>query len=85
MKNKDLEFLKDFAKRMENFPFASPKDHLLDMLDWLIGYYENKTASTPKEYLESMINSNDRDSSIHNYERIRLLYNWVYYKKIVGF
>jgi len=85
MKEKDLKFIKDYARRMAEHPFVNSKKHLLDMLDWLIGYYENKTASTPKEYLESLINSNDIDTSIHNYERIRLLYHWVYYKKIVGF
>jgi hypothetical protein len=55
------------------------------MLDWLIGYYENKTASTPKEYLESLINTTDIEPSKNLSERIRLLYNWVNYKKIIEF
>ena len=84
-KKKDLEFLKDYAKRMEQHPFANSKDHLLDMLDWLIGYYENKTASTPKEYLESLINTTDVEPSKNLSEKIRLLYNWIHYKNIIGF
>jgi len=85
-KKKDLEFLKDYAKRMEQHTFATPKDHLLDMLGWLIGYYENKTASTPKEYLEDLINSpKNIYVEIYHSERVRLLYNWVNYKTIVGF
>jgi len=83
--NKDLEFLKDYVKRMENHPFIDSKVHLLDMLYWLIGYYENKTASTPKEYLESLINTTDVEPSKHLSEKIRLLYNWIHYKTIIGF
>ena len=82
---KDLEFIKDYAERMKKHQFASSKDHLLDMLDWLIAYYENRAACTPKEYLEDLINSPCLACDIFNSERIRLLYNWVNYKKIVGF
>jgi len=81
----DLEFIKDYAKRMAEHPFANSKKHLLDMLDWLIAYYENRAACTPKEYLESLINTTDVESSKNLSERIILLYNWVNYKKIIGF
>ena len=85
MKTADLEFIKDYAERMNRHPFPTSKDHLLDMLDWLIAYYENRASCTPKEYLEDLINSLNLDGDIFNSERIRLLYNWVNYKKIVGF
>jgi len=84
MKTKDLEFLKDYAKRMEKHPFVVSKQHLLNRIEWLIGYYENKTASTPKELLEALINSNKIPSK-DDLEEIRLLYNWINYKTIVGF
>ena len=82
---KDLEFIKDYAERMKKHPFDGSKEHLLDMLDWLIAYYENRASCTPKEYLEDLINSPNLNGDIFNSERIRLLYNWVNYKKIVGF
>ena len=53
--------------------------------DWLIAYYENRAACTPKEYLEALINDQNLDGNKFNSERIRLLYNWVNYKRIVGF
>lgn len=82
---KDLEFIKDYAERMNKHPFATSKRHLLDILNWLIAYYENRAACTPKEYLESLINSENLDGDIFNSERVRLLYNWVNYKRIIGF
>ena len=82
---KDIEIIKDYAERMNRHSFATSKDHLLDMLDWLIAYYENRASCTPKEYLEDLINSQNLDGDIFNSERVRLLYNWVHYKKIVGF
>jgi hypothetical protein len=82
---KDLEFIKDYAERMNRHPFVDSKQHLLDMLDWLIAYYENRASCTPKEYLEVLINSQNLDGDIFNSERVRLLYNWINYKTIVGF
>lgn len=81
---KDLVFLKDYANRMEKHPFVDSKQHLLNKIEWLILYYENKTASTPKELLEALINSNELPSKIR-LEEIRLLYHWINYKTIVGF
>lgn len=85
MITQDLPILKDYAERMNKHSFATSKEHLLDMLDWLIAYYENRASCTPKEYLESLINSQNLDGNIFHSERIRLLYNWVNYKRIVGF
>ena len=87
MSTQDLPFLKDYSEKMKKHKhaFANSKDHLLDMLDWLIAYYENRAACTPKEYLESLINNQKLDGDIFNSERIRLLYNWVNYKRIIGF
>lgn len=85
MTTQDLPILKDYSERMKKHTFADSKEHLLDMLDWLIAYYENRAACTPKEYLEALINDQKLDGNKFNSERIRLLYNWVNYKRIVGF
>jgi hypothetical protein len=94
-KKREIEKLKYKIFSINTFS-SNYKIHLIDVLEWLVGYYENKTASTPKEYLESMINNiplKSRKTKESEYidflknrnEQIVLLYNWVYYKEIVGF
>jgi hypothetical protein len=84
-KKSELEFIKEYAKRMHTQEFYKEKIHLLDMLYWLIAYYEDRASCTPKEYLEVLIDAQNLYGDIKNSERIRLLYNWINYKKIVGF
>ena len=101
----EIAELKDCIARMRKHYYSnggasvylnSPKYHLIELLEWLVGYYENRTAGTPKEYLESLINNipiqsvQTTDSEYIDYlkkrnEQIVFLYNWVYYKKIIGF
>ena len=81
----ELEFIKEYAERMHRHEFNKDQIHLLDILYWLIAYYEGRSACTPKEYLEFLINDQNLYGDIKNSERIRLLYNWINYKKIVGF
>ncbi len=85
-KKKELEILKDYYERVKHHPYKEPKKHLVRILQWLISYYEGKTASTPKVYLEALIDLDTPPISQRQYqEEIRLLYNWVYYKKVIGF
>jgi len=56
----------------------------IDLINWLINSYNSTTASTPKEYLESLLNP-IRKYDKNNTETIIFLYHWVYYNKITGF
>ena len=55
----------------------------LECLKWLIAYYEGRTASSPKEMLKALINS-FKGITPEELEWIRMLYNWIYYKQIMG-
>ena len=82
--SKDLKFLNDYYQRMSKHPFIESKEHLMRRIEWLIGYYEKKTAASPKELLEALINHKGIPSKNHM-EEVRLLYYWINYKTIVGF
>jgi hypothetical protein len=80
--------LKKYLFRLENGTF--PGDYIeshsnkIECLKWLIAYYEGRTVSSPKELLVSLINSFD-ETTPQKLEWIRMLYNWIYYKQIMGF
>lgn len=98
-KKREIAKLKDYILRMKDYygdSINSSKIHLIHTLEWLVGYYENRTASTPKEFLESMMREIPLIQASHTEyqyidllkkrnEQILFLYNWIYYKKIVGF
>ena len=87
-KKQKLNYLKEFHQKVTTFDdsaYLKSKEILISQLEWLIAYYEGRTASTPKELLESYISSLRNYQPNCHFERITLLYNWVYYKKIVGF
>lgn len=86
-RQKEKELIKDYIERMHQHPYVDAKQHLISILDWIFAYYEDRTAATPKEYLEALINSRPTESySVEeHFQQIRLLYNWVYHKQIVGF
>lgn len=94
IKEKEKRKLVKFLNNLKNPPTSFPVGYLaahkpkIDCIEWLIGFYEGRTASSPKEYLEAMITDEqlyDYPSPAHKLERIRFLYNWVYYKQITGF
>lgn len=66
-------------------------EYKFDALEWLKAYYEDRTAATPEELLEVYLENrhnywkDHRLISVQNFEWVRILYNWVYYKKIKGF
>lgn len=73
----------DTINKVDDAQYFNSKRTHLGILYWLKSYYEGKTASEPIEYLNRMI---EKSSDIYNYAtEIYVLYNWVYYKKIVGF
>lgn len=53
-------------------------------LEWLLAYYENRAATTPRGLLESTM-GNPHLSYEDKLVQIQLLYFWVYYKRIEGF
>lgn len=58
------KLVKYYERLMNHTRVNLPENYLeyhkteIDCLLWLIAYYENRTASSPKEYLESLINFN---------------------------
>jgi len=72
--------------------YIEDKTAYITTLEWLIGYYEGRTASTPKELLESMItatgyykNDTPPEAVKDNLKAIVMLYDWVYKNRITGF
>ncbi len=57
-KKKVYKYLERIEKPNIPFPVGYTDTHSAEIhcLRWLRGYYDGKTASTPKEYLEALIN-----------------------------
>jgi len=72
----ELESLKKNGSliTLMNPSYWEDKKWLFDLIEWLIGYYEDRTASNPKEYLESMIkfNLNSYDDYVNEMERFNI-------------
>lgn len=82
-KRKIINFIANFITN--DFPdgYKETKTIELDTLRWILAYY-NGRAGEPKVYLEALL----KDINTMTPEKMRtinVLYNWVYYKKIVGF
>ncbi|MCK9273337.1 hypothetical protein M0P65_07410 [Candidatus Gracilibacteria bacterium] len=100
----------NYIKHLEHPKLPYPQGYIdnhkteIDMLKWLIGCYEGRTASKPIEYLEALLDKSENyqdyvnEMNNHNItpmsdvdrlkmklKEISVLYNWVYYKKIIGF
>jgi hypothetical protein len=72
--------------------YIESKKNEIETLEWLIAYYEGRTASTPKELLEATLISygyyhhNFTLEEVNNALRsIVMLYDWVYKNRITGF
>lgn len=65
MEYRDKKKLVDYLRHLEHpdvpYPdgYITSKESRIEVIRWLIAYYNNKTASTPKEYLEALMNSRD--------------------------
>lgn len=53
----------------------------ISCIEFLISYYENRTACSPKDYFKALLN----DKKGNNIEEISFLYYWIYYSEITGF
>ena len=97
-KKKQLKRLRNYYENILNSKSAYPqgyiesKENEIMLLEWLIAYYEDRAASTPKQLLEVCIEKSGyykNSFSIEEYRHycvyISMLYNWVYNNKIVGF
>ena len=106
-KKKLVKFMERIKTPKSPFPVGYIDYHRteIDCLEWLISYYSNRTASSPTEYLEALLNKpleNYRDYVFEmekfnivpmsepdrlkvKLRTISFLYNWIYYKKIIGF
>lgn len=57
--------LVNFHEKIKNPSTTWPQWYLdirkpeIQMMEWLIAYYDGRTASTPKEYLEALINKTE--------------------------
>jgi hypothetical protein len=91
-KNKIIKFLANIEANnfpdinTSNFPdgYLENKRIELDALHWILAYYNGRTANSPKIYLEALL----KDINTMTPEKMRtinVLYNWVYYKNIIGF
>jgi hypothetical protein len=85
-KQKVEKFLHNINANTFTFPegYLETKTIEIDTLDWILAYYNGKTASPPKKYLEALL----RDINSMTPEKMRkisVLYYWVYYNEIVGF
>jgi len=85
-KQKVEKYLRNINENVFMFPkgYLETKTFEIETLNWILAYYNNKTASTPKEYLEALL----KDINTMTPEKMRtisVLYYWIFYKKIVGF
>lgn len=69
-----------------SFPdgYRKTKTVELDALHWILAYYNGRTANSPKVYLEALL-KDIKTMTPEKMRTINVLYNWVYYKNIVGF
>jgi hypothetical protein len=87
-KRREKAIIQDYLNRIKSINntdsiYYQSKTHLINILEWLLSYYDGKTVCPPKLYLEAMMR--DTNHNKLNQEQIRLLYFWVYKKEIVGF
>lgn len=98
---KENKILVNYLDHLQNPPISYPEGYLgvhrnkINWIAWLVGYYEGKTGSTPKEMLELLLNPiltpyinpdvSIEDNLKREIESIKFLYHWVYYKQITGF
>lgn len=68
-KRKLIAFRKILSNSYNKFPEGYLESHQsrIECLDWLIGYYEGRTASNPKELLESMLKVCCRHNTYSSY------------------
>lgn len=89
MKYFEKRKLKKFLSKIENNNFSNEyleyHKYKIDCLKWLISYYEGCTAGSPKEYFESILNDLENTYREGDADRLKVLYYWIYYKRIVGF
>jgi len=87
IKRKIIKYLDNLENN--NFPinYIESKKENIECLHWILAYYENRTACTPKELLEEILNKYKIINSFNEHDIIwiKTLYYWVYYKKIIGF
>ena len=92
--NKEKKILVDYLNHLQNPKVAFPDWYIfahrnkIEWIEWLIGYYEGRTASTPNELLEEILNPIRKLPEYNleaEIESIKFLYHWVYYKQITGF
>jgi len=95
--NKEKKILIDYLNNLNDpnaqYPYWYIPIHQnkIDWIEWLIGYYEGRTASTPKELLEAYLDPihktqcHDYSALVSELETIKFIYHWVYYKQITGF
>jgi len=90
MKTQERHKVEKFLNNINSNTYLFPAGYLetktieINILNWILAYYNNKTVSTSKEYLEALL----RDINTITPEKMRainVLYYWTYYKKIVGF
>jgi hypothetical protein len=97
-KKRKLRKLKKYYENIMHpkspFPagYIESKTSEIQTLEWLISYYEGRTASTPKKLLESYItmtgyytNNPSLESMKETLKSIAMLYDWVYNNRITGF
>jgi hypothetical protein len=87
-KQKEKIIIQDYINNIKSIHhkdsiYYQSKLHLINILEWLLAYYEDRTVSTPETYLEAMIRAANHNKL--NQEQIRLLYFWIYKKEIIGF
>lgn len=85
-KRKLVKYLANLNDVNARFPlkYLESKRDLIGWIEWLIAYYEGRTAATPKQILESMLEPYITNKFV-TIEEVKFMYHWVYYKRITGF
>lgn len=82
-----IEFL-NRLKQYHNEEYLKKNEDRIDALEWLLAYYEGRTASTAKQLLEVMLRDSDQiDQNIKNrrFIWVDVIYNFIYNKQMTGF